>query len=169
MPMLRLQAYRYELKPNATQRIAFAQHAGVARFAFNWGLARRIRYYRLFKRTANAFRLLKHLNKFKAERFPWMKEVSTYAVQSAMADLDRAFANFFAGLKAGRQVGFPKFKKKGVKDSFRLYGCIHVEGDFVQIPRIGCVRLKETPKVEGRIKAITIRREADPSSCNSVQ
>jgi len=42
-------AYRYELKPNATQRKLFAQYAGVARFAFNWGLARRIRYYRLFK------------------------------------------------------------------------------------------------------------------------
>ncbi|WP_242868845.1 helix-turn-helix domain-containing protein, partial [Desulfotomaculum copahuensis] len=35
-------AYRYELKPNVAQRILLAKHAGTARFAYNWGLARRI-------------------------------------------------------------------------------------------------------------------------------
>ncbi|QZA33359.1 helix-turn-helix domain-containing protein [Hydrogenibacillus sp. N12] len=33
-------AYRYELDPNAQQRILLAKHAGAARFAYNWGLAR---------------------------------------------------------------------------------------------------------------------------------
>ena len=160
--MLFHRAYRYEMNPNATQRIAFARHAGVARFAFNWGLARRIRYYRLFKKSANAARLKKHLNKIKAKRFPWLSEVSTYAVQSAMADLDKAFANFFAGLKKGSKTGFPKFKKKGKsRDSFRLYGSMHVYERHVQLPRIGAVRLKELPKVEGKIKSMTVSREAD--------
>lgn len=38
-------AYRYELKPNVAQRILLAKHAGCARFAYNWGLARRIELY----------------------------------------------------------------------------------------------------------------------------
>ena len=160
--MLRQRAHRRELDPNATQLALFARHAGVARFAYNWGLARRIRYYGLFKKSVNAARLKKHLNKRKAVKFPWMEEVSTYAVQSAMADLDRAFANFFANLKAGREPGFPQFKRKGKSpDRFRLYGCIHVHESGIQLPRIGIVRLKERPKVEGRILCASVKRVAD--------
>lgn len=33
--------YRYELDPNVNQRILLAKHVGCARFAYNWGLARR--------------------------------------------------------------------------------------------------------------------------------
>jgi hypothetical protein len=32
-------AFRFELDPNAQQRIALAKHVGSARFAYNWGLA----------------------------------------------------------------------------------------------------------------------------------
>ncbi len=35
------QAFRYELDPNDRQRTHLAQHAGCARFTYNWGLARR--------------------------------------------------------------------------------------------------------------------------------
>jgi len=34
------QAFRYELDPNNAQRSALASHAGAARYAWNWGLAR---------------------------------------------------------------------------------------------------------------------------------
>ncbi|TEB05671.1 Helix-turn-helix domain protein [Pelotomaculum schinkii] len=42
-------AYRYELKPNVRERILMAKHAGCARFAYNWGLARRIALYQTEK------------------------------------------------------------------------------------------------------------------------
>ncbi len=35
-----MQAYRFALAPNNAQAAALARHAGAARFAFNWGLAR---------------------------------------------------------------------------------------------------------------------------------
>jgi putative transposase len=38
-------AYRYELKPNNKQRTHLAKHAGIARFAFNWALARSIKRF----------------------------------------------------------------------------------------------------------------------------
>jgi hypothetical protein len=38
--MLVHQAYRYELDPNNLARSALASHAGAARFAYNWALAR---------------------------------------------------------------------------------------------------------------------------------
>ena len=38
-------AYKTELKPNAPKRESLANHAGAARFAYNWGLARKTESY----------------------------------------------------------------------------------------------------------------------------
>jgi putative transposase len=69
-------AYRYELKPNAKQRIQLAQHAGTARFTFNWGLQRRIELYEVEKKSTNAMEQHRELNSLKEMEFPWMYEVS---------------------------------------------------------------------------------------------
>lgn len=154
-------AYRYELKPNMTQRILLAKHSGCARFAYNWGLAQRITLYQEEKKSTNPMAQHKALNQLKQTEFPWMYEVSKCAPQEALRDLDRAFKNFFTGLKAGTKVGFPKFKKKGVHDSFRLTGTIKIKGKAVQLPRLGVIHLKEEPYVGGRILSATVNREAD--------
>lgn len=154
-------AYRYELKPNVKQRILLAKHAGAARFAYNWGLARRTELYRQTGKSTNAIAQHKELNVLKKIDFPWMYEVSKCAPQEALRNLDRAFQNFFRGIKEGRKVGFPRFKKKGRNNSFRLTGAIHVIERHVQLPRLGAVRLKEIPAVTGKILSATVRREAD--------
>lgn len=154
-------AYRYELKPNIEQRVLLAKHAGCARFAFNWGLQKRIELYEKEKKSTNAIEQHRLLNSLKIIDFPWMYEVSKCAPQEALRDLDRAFQNFFRGLKTGQQVGFPAFKRKGDRDSFRLTGTIKVEGKKLQLPRFGMLTLKETSKSVGKILSATVAREAD--------
>jgi putative transposase len=154
-------AYRYELDPNVQQRILLAKHAGAARFAYNWGLARRIELHWQTGKTTNAIEQHRELNRLKKTEYPWLYEVSKCAPQEALRDLDRAFANFFRGLKEGRKVGFPQFRKKGRDDRFRLTGAIRVVGRAVQLPRLGRIRLKEEPQVQGRILSATVNREAD--------
>jgi putative transposase len=64
--------------------------------------------------------------------------------------------------RVGRRVGFPKFKKKGRTDHFRLNDPVRVQPRAVVLPRIGPVRTKEaTTKLQGRILSATCRREAD--------
>ena len=96
------------------------------------------------------------LNRLKKTDFPWMYEVSKCAPQEALRDLDKAFKNFFEG-----RANFPKFKKKGIGDSFRLTGTIKVFPKHVQLPRLGKIRVKETAKCKGRILSATVSREAD--------
>ncbi|MBA7551214.1 hypothetical protein ES705_43750 [subsurface metagenome] len=122
--MLTQQAYRYELKPNNKQRTLLAKHAGAARFAYNWGLARRIKEYKETHRSSNAIEQHRQLNTLKKTDFSWMYKVSKCAPQESLRDLDRAFKNFFRSLKSGKRTGFPRFKKKGIHDSFRLTGSI---------------------------------------------
>jgi len=155
--MLVNKAYRYELKPNQEQLILLKKHAGCARFAWNWGLAERIRLWEEERKSTNAIELHKKLNALKKTEFPWMYEVSKCAPQEALRDLDRAFKNFFKG-----RAGFPKFKKKGAYDSFRLTGTIKVFPKHIQLPRLGKIRVKEeTTKCKGRILSATVSREAD--------
>jgi transposase len=52
--MLVRQAFRYELAPTAVQRAALANHAGAARWAWNWGLAVRRKAYRRRGETLTA-------------------------------------------------------------------------------------------------------------------
>jgi putative transposase len=164
--MLVNKSYRYELDPNNQQRSHFHRHAGVARFAYNWGLEQRIQLFRTKhgkERFTNAKKQHKLLNTLKAIQFPWMYEVSKCAPQEALRDLHRAFQNFYRGRKKKQRIGFPRFKKKGVRDSFRLTGAIRFERRKIQLPRIGKVRLKEKRDVycEGRILSATVRRRAD--------
>ena len=144
-----LRAYKTELDLNNQQRTACVRHAGVARFAFNWGLERKITAYQSGKKTPSAIDLHRELNRLKQSEFSWMYEVSKCAPQEALRDLDRAFKNFFRRVeekKAGKcvKVGFPRFKsrKKGV-GSFRLTGTIRIFNGHIQLPRLGVLKLKE--------------------------
>ncbi len=55
---------------------------------------------------------------YKAE-FPFLKEADSIALQSSREHLFEAYQNFFNGLKNGRKVGFPKFKSRKEKESYR--------------------------------------------------
>jgi putative transposase len=104
-------AYKYEIRLNGGLRKQLAQHAGVARFAFNWGLGLRVSLYEKEKKSTNAIEQHKLLNSLKPKEFPWMYEVSKCAPQEALRDLDRAFHNFFRGLKSGVKIGYPALSR----------------------------------------------------------
>ncbi|MEW6040167.1 MAG: RNA-guided endonuclease TnpB family protein [Elusimicrobiota bacterium] len=155
-------AYRYELDPNNIQKTLLAKHSGVARFAYNWGLARRIQEYKTTGKSSNAIEQHRQINALKKTDFPWMYEVSKCAPQEALRDLECAYKNFFRRVKNGERLGFPKFKKKGIDDSFRLTGSISVLPRHIQLPRLGAIRTKEsTHKFTGKILSAVVKREAD--------
>lgn len=160
------QAYRYELQPTRGQLSSLRQHAGTARFAYNWGLAERIRIFKENEgkdRFVSAIDQHKSWNIWKHLNAPWWVEVSKCAPQEAFRNLDSAFKNFWMGLKEKRKVGFPKFKKRGVHDSFTLTGRLNILGKRkIKLPRLGKIRTKEsTGKFKGRILSATVSREAD--------
>lgn len=147
--MIILRAYKTELDLNNVQKTACARHACAARFAFNWGLARKLEAYQAGQKAPSAIDLHRELNALKKTEFAWMYAVSKCAPQEALRNLDQAFAHFFRRVKekqAGRKVkaGFPKFKsKKHGLGSFRLTGAIHIFEQAIQLPRLGQLRLKE--------------------------
>jgi putative transposase len=147
--MIVLRAYKTELDMNNVQRTVCLRHAGAARWAYNWGLARKMEAYRNGEKVPTAIDLHRELNVLKKGELSWMYEVSKCAPQEALRNLDQAYVHFFRRVKAkkaGKKIaaGFPKFKsKKNGVGSFRLTGAIHIYENAIQLPRLGRLRLKE--------------------------
>lgn len=148
--MLIIKGYKTEIDPNNVQRTSLLRHAGIARFAFNWGLQRKIEAFKNKTKIPNAIELHKEWNQWKLTNAPWWKTTSKCSPQEALRNLDKAFDNFFRKCKQKKQgkfkgkPGFPRFKSKhrGV-GSFRLTGTIKINPKSVQLPRLGELRLKE--------------------------
>ncbi|HEU5369628.1 MAG TPA: RNA-guided endonuclease TnpB family protein [Ktedonobacterales bacterium] len=148
--MLVTRAYKTELDLNNEQVTACKQHAGAARFAYNWGLKRKQERYKATGKSPYAMELHRELNALKKTDLPWMYSVSKCAPQEALRNLDSAFAHFFQRCQLKREgkfkgkVGYPCFKsRKCGLGSFRLTGTIVVYPAAIQLPRLGCLRLKE--------------------------
>jgi putative transposase len=158
------QAYRFELDPNKAQQVLLAKSVGASRFVYNWGLAESQRQYELTGKRPWLRELEARLVDLKQGECPWLYEVSAHIGQSALKDLNVAFERFFKSLKGeGPKSGLPRFKRKGERDSARLYE-VELQERHVRLPMIGWVRLKETRSergFEGRILSATIRRRAD--------
>ena len=140
-----MKSYKTELDLNNRQRTVCLRHAGVARFAYNFGLRRKINAYQAGQKVPTAIDLHKELVVLKKTELPWLYETSKCAPQEALRNLDRAYANFFRRCKNGAvKKGFPKFKsrKRGI-GSFALTGTIHIADKVIQLPRLGVLRLKE--------------------------
>lgn len=145
------------------------QHAGAARFAYNWALSRKIEAYKKGEKVPTAIDLHRELNKHKKTELSWMYQVSKCAPQEALRHVDKAYDNFFRKVKLKKQgnykgnVGFPKFKKKsrGI-GSFRLTGVIKVFSDALQLPRLGRLRLIEHDyvPVDAHILSATVSEQA---------
>lgn len=160
--------HKIKLDPTQEQAIYFARACGVARFAFNWALAAWKEEYEAGGKP-NEAALRKRLNSVKAEEFPWMSEVTKVAPQNAIKNVAVAFQHFFRRVKQGGKPGYPRFKRKGVHDSFRAdngpkdarSNAVECVGPTIKLPRCGVVRMRESLRFDGRTLAATVSRMAD--------
>jgi putative transposase len=167
--MLVQRAYKTELDLNNQHITACRQHAGAARWAYNWGLQRKQEAYRATGTSPSAMDLHRELNALKQTKVPWMYAVSKCAPQEALRNLDQAFAHFFRrvtlkqqGKRTGK-LGYPqrKTRKRGL-GSFRLTGSIAVFPKAIQLPRLGRLRLKERGYLpaNARVLSATVSEQA---------
>ena len=115
------------------------------------------------------YSLRKAWNLAKATVAPWWAEYSKEAYASGLTQLAAALKNWGAsrkGKRAGRSMGFPRFKskRKAVRSCRFTTGAIGCDDRYAVLPRIGRVRLHEAPAPElldgtARIVAVTIRLE----------
>ncbi|MGH8001675.1 MAG: RNA-guided endonuclease InsQ/TnpB family protein [Brasilonema sp.] len=158
-----LLGFKTELKLNNQHRTALVKHCGVARHAWNWGLA--LTKQILDHNKANpdskikfptAIDLHKWLVALVKSENEWYYECSKSTPQQALMALREAWKRCF-----NKTAGIPKFKKKGKRDSFTLEGTVKILGNNkIQVPVIGVLKTYERlPQLKP--KSVTISRQAD--------
>ena len=149
-------AHKVRLYPTDEQKVLMAKTFGCCRHVYNVTLAARNDAYRTFGVNLTGYDCMALLPEMKAEK-PWLKEVDSTALQAAVGDMDSALKKYFDGRKAGRKVGFPKFKsKKHCKASFQCKMGIDVGSDFVRFPKLGKVKAVISMPIVGKVKHITV-------------
>jgi putative transposase len=113
-------AYKTELDLNDQQVTACKQHAGAARWAYNWGLQVKQERYNATKTSPTAIDLHREINALKKTQVPWLYQVSKCAPQEALWNLDAAFQQFFrrcALKKEGKWKGKLGYPNEGMLPS----------------------------------------------------
>jgi putative transposase len=173
-------AHRYALDPTPAQERALRSHAGAARAAFNWGLARvkanlaqreAERSYDIAEANLtpavswSLYSLRKDWNAAKDTVAPWWRECSKEAFNTGLDQLARALKNWGdsrKGKRKGRPAGFPRFRsKRKARMSVRFTtGAVRCEGAHAVLPRLGRIKLHERADTgDARILSATVRHE----------
>ncbi|MCL7940851.1 transposase [Halomonas sp. ATCH28] len=132
------------------------QFAGMARFVFNRGLALQKARYEAGDKKLGYADLCKELTGWRnSDETPWLKGGPIHPLQQSLKDLERAYANFFA-----QRADFPRFKKKGQRDSFRYPDPKQIKLDQgnrrLYLPKLGWLRFRKSREVLGTVKNVTV-------------
>lgn len=149
------QVYTFRMEPTELEALELDQTASVARYVYNWGLARCQEYHRQHGQGKPWAELSAELARLKHTEL-WLGDFDSQMLQQALADLRRAYINCFE-----RRAGFPKFKKKkAARQSFPIPQRIRVENGCVYVPSIGWVRVRQSQAIEFATKSATFKRTA---------
>ena len=126
-----LKSYKYKLNPNEEQIVLLNKHFGSIRFAYNYFLNERKKEYENNKKSLSYVDNAKSLTELKKqEQYSWLNEINSQSLQSSLKHLDDAYNGFFK-----KRTGFPKFKSKHTKNSFKVPQFVRLENGKLKIPK----------------------------------
>ena len=165
-----LKGYVFRLYPNVEQKTLINKTIGSARLIYNIFLRDRIDVYNNTKKGKSAYDQNIMIPSLLV-KYPFLKEVDSCSLRNASNNLECAYDHFF------KKGGFPKFKAKGVKDSYKtnnvvstykekVYNSIELdlEKRLIKLPKLKWVKIKGYRKKEsinGRIRSAVIRKDAE--------
>ena len=142
-------AHKIRIDCTKEQHSLLMQTAGCARYAYNWGLEKWQKQYEAWK-VDNSKEKPSYPSvsrQWTVERPEWSLKTSRSPVNQAFRNLGTSFKNFFRHNKK-----YPKKHKKSQGISFQVDN-VHaaVVGNRLRLPNIGYVKLRETPRFQGKI------------------
>ena len=156
--MKRLQAFKYQLRPDGEQAHRMRRFAGACRFVFNKALALQKERCEGGEKKFGYAGLCKQLTACRSEpETAWLSDAPIHPLQQTLKDLERAYGNFFA-----KRAPFPRFRKKRKSAaSFRYPDPKQIRldqgNDRVFLPKLGWLRYRNSREVLGEVKNLTVR------------
>ena len=161
--------YNFRIYPSKAQASRMQQSFGCVRWVYNHFLALRVERYKAGQGMYGFYDNCKDLTKLKQQdEYKWLYDADANALQAALKELDRAYANFFRRVRhgGGEAPGFPGFRSK--KNTHKSYvskvtnpsgpyaKAIIVGERAIKLPKLGWVPCRVSKKVEGRVISATV-------------
>lgn len=157
--MIIRKAYKFRLKTNQTLARKLAQFAGSSRLVWNKALAFQKERLNAKQSCLSYAGLTKELTQWKREEnLFFLKQVHSQALQQSLKNLSQALKEAF---DQANPKQFPRFKKKGQRDSFRYPQGFKIDNQNGRIflPKIGWVRYNKSQDVIGEAKNVTVSKK----------
>lgn len=158
--MLR-RTFKYRLYPTRNQVAALEGQLGEACRLYNAALQERRDAWRINSVSINFYTQANQLKEIRAAGD--LALVNYQTCQDVLMRVDRAFKDFFARVKRGVKVGFPRFKSITRYDSYTFptygNGCKLLPCSKLRVQGVGDIKLKLHRPVNGKIKTATLKRE----------
>ena len=153
------------LYPSKEQRVLIDRTLGCSRFVYNHVLAMKKELWEDYKLSYNP-----NLKSFK-EEWKFLTKVPSQALANSYMDCMTAFNNFFNSVKkkTKQESKYPKFHKKGQKDSFRIAATktskgydLRIEDYYhIKVPKLGNIKFRNYNNIDRskvHIYNITIKK-----------
>ena len=146
--------HKIRIYPTKEQEVQLYKTAGTARYAYNWALDQWKSQYDAFDKGLSKEKpsAIKLSAKWTKERPEWSHETYRGSQTRAIMNVGTAFQNLWKG-----RASYPKFHKKGRKDSFYVDNAhAYIEDNRISLPKIGKVRLAESLRYTGKIMSYVV-------------
>lgn len=156
-------AFKYRLYPNANQERELGVMIETHRRLYNAALEQRNFAWSQRRVSVGYQDQSAELPELRASD-GWFRKTNHSSCQATLRRLDKAFQRFFERVKRGEKPGHPRFKGRDRFDSveFPAYGDgIKLIDGKLRVQHVGAIKVKLHRHVKGRIKTVTLKREAD--------
>ncbi len=150
-----MKTYKFKLyKSKQNKRIHWQINASGS--IYNHCIALHKRYYKMFSKHLNLYKLMKHIAKLR-KRIRYWQKVGSQAVQDICQRIDKAYKLFFKQFKRGTKP--PSFKKIRKYKSFTLKqaGYKFLEGNKIKLGN-RVFKYAKSREIKGKIKTLTVKR-----------
>lgn len=166
---MKLKALKIRIYPNVQQTTQLNKTFGCSRFIYNTMLSERKEIYSKLKdKPRELYEYKYRTEKQLKEEFSFLKEVDSISLQQTRMNLGVAYENFFRKIKNPKipsaEKGFPKFKKKHSKNSFRtIMVANNLKIDFekkkIKAPKLGWISFRDNRVIENiKIHSMTFSK-----------
>jgi putative transposase len=155
--MERLEAYKFELRPDGAQRRLMRRFAGSCRYVYNRALALQQQRFDHGESGFGYAQLCQQLTAWRSEAL-WLGAAHSQILQQALKDLQCAYRNFLE-----RRAALPRLKKKGRRDSFRFPQGVKLDqpNERIYLPKLGWMRYRNSRAVAGKVCNVTVSSSAE--------
>jgi putative transposase len=109
--MLITRTYKYKLYRSKKDKYLH-NRINIAGIIYNHCIALHRRYYRLYGKHLNQYKLMKHITRLKRlPKYAYWTEVGSQAIQDIVQRIEKAYQLFYRNLKHGIKTSPPGFKK----------------------------------------------------------